>query len=473
MLFNSSQYLLFFPVVVILYFLIESKCRWALLLTASYYFYACWRVEYLLLIMLSTLVDYAAGIGMEQAKDKKGKQRYLMMSLIVNLGLLFTFKYFNFAGEAINQLLSGINLRFTIPELKVLLPIGISFYTFQTLSYTIDVYKGKRPAERHLGIFAVYVSFFPQLVAGPIERSTGLLPQFREEKEFKYRNVSDGLKLMLWGYFKKLVIADRAGLLVNTIYGDPGKYEGFPLWIATYLFAFQIFCDFSAYTDIARGSAQVMGYRLMNNFRQPYFSANIAEFWRRWHISLTSWFRDYIYIPLGGNRVKPVRYYFNLLTVFLLSGLWHGSNWTFIFWGGLHGVYYIVNHLWENFAVNFRKHRIIRIIEIIITFHLVCFAWIFFRANSLKEAFYVVSHLGSGLRPEWQTGWGLTKVNLVILVISIMILLVIEYFQRKTSIRDYLRNFPLPVRYFVYFGLILYILSMGLFTNAEFIYFQF
>jgi D-alanyl-lipoteichoic acid acyltransferase DltB (MBOAT superfamily) len=304
----------------------------------------CWRVEYIFLIILSTLIDYRAGIGIEEASGEAERKRYLYLSLLVNLGLLFSFKYFNFFGGALNDLFSSVNIKYSLPELKVLLPIGISFYTFQTLSYTIDVYRGKKKAERHLGIFAVYVAFFPQLVAGPIERSIHLMPQFKEEHKLIYSNVSAGIKLMLWGYFKKLVIADRAALLVNTVYNNPEDYTGFPLWAATYLFAFQIFCDFSAYSDIARGSARVMGFDLMKNFRRPYFAHNIGEFWHNWHISLSTWFRDYVYIPLGGNRVSKLRYYFNIMAVFLTSGLWHGANWTFIFWGGLHGIYHVITH---------------------------------------------------------------------------------------------------------------------------------
>ena len=437
----------------------------------------CWRVEYIILIILSTLIDYIAGIKIEDASDNKIKKRYLLLSLCVNLGLLFFFKYFNFFGDSLNNLFSSINLSATVPELKVLLPIGISFYTFQTLSYTIDVYKGRKSAERHLGIFAVYVSFFPQLVAGPIERSTHLMPQFKEVHEFKYRNVSDGLKLMLWGFFKKLVIADRVALLVNTIYNNPENYQGFPLWVATYFFAFQIFCDFSAYSDIARGAAQVMGFDLMLNFRRPYFAHNIGEFWQNWHISLSTWFRDYVYIPLGGNRVSKMRYYFNIMVVFLASGLWHGANWTFVLWGGLHGIYHIITHLFIGLPFQWLKdlhqRKIVRLAEIIFTFHLVCFAWIFFRANSLKDAFYVVSHLFSGLKLEFSNTWGLTMINMAIIITAISIMISVQLLQRKISIRAYVSKYPLMIRYLIYLGLIFIILTMGLFSNAEFIYFQF
>ena len=477
MLFNSLRYLIFFPVVVMIYYLLRPKYRWVLLLAASYYFYMCWRVEYIILIIVSSLTDYQVGIGIEETQNKKVRKLYLILSLVINLGLLFSFKYYNFFGGVLNDLFGRMNIMYSLPELKVLLPIGISFYTFQTLSYTIDVYRGKKKAERHLGIFAVYVAFFPQLVAGPIERSTHLLPQFKEHHEFRYKNVSNGMKLILWGFFKKLVIADRAAFLVNMIYNNPHSYTGFPLWLATYLFAFQIYCDFSAYSDIARGSARVMGYNLMRNFNAPYFAKNIGEFWRRWHISLSSWFKDYLYIPLGGNRVSKLRYYFNIMAVFLTSGLWHGANWTFIIWGGLHGIYHIITHQIINAPLNWLKrvhqNRIVRIIEIILTFHLTCFAWIFFRSSTLKEAFYVVSHLLVDLKLEWSNNWGLNIANMVILIASIIFLIVVQLFQRQISIMNYMSRYPRYFRYLVYFGLIMVIITMGLFTEDEFIYFQF
>ena len=422
MLFNSIKFLIFFPIVVFLYFALSPKYRWVLFLAVSYYFYMCWCVEYIILIILSTLIDYKAGIGIEDAKDDRTRKHYLVLSLLINLGLLFFFKYFNFFGDSLNNLFSSINMNASVPELKVLLPIGISFYTFETLSYTIDVYKGRKSAERHLGIFAVYVSFFPQLVERPIERSTHLMPQFKEVHEFKYRDVSDGLKLMLWGFFKKLVIADRAAILVNTVYNNPGNYQGFGL---------------------------------MLNFRRPYFAHNIGEFWHNWHISISTWLRDYVYIPLGGNQVSKMRYYLNKMIVFLTSGLWHGANWTFVFWGGLHGIYHIITHLFISLPFEWLKklheRRLVRILEIILTFHIVCFAWIFFRANTLTDAFYIVSHLFSGLRLEFNNSLGLTTINITMLVIAVFIMTMVQFMQRKVSIRAYLGRYPLMVRYLVYF----------------------
>ncbi|CAN5908465.1 hypothetical protein BH23GEM7_BH23GEM7_20090 [soil metagenome] len=348
MLFNSLQFLFFFPVVVALYFATPHRFRWTLLLAASYYFYACWKPEYLLLIIASTLVDYGAALGMGAAATQARRKAFLALSLGSNLGLLFAFKYFNFFNESARALFDQFNLFYGVPAFDVLLPVGISFYTFQTLSYTIDVYRGQREPERHLGIFALYVSFFPQLVAGPIERSTRLLPQFFEKHEFSADRVSSGLRLILWGFFKKIVIADRLAIYVNEVYGNPAGFDGPTLLLATYFFAFQIYCDFSAYSDIAIGAARVMGFELMQNFRRPYFARSIHEFWQRWHISLSTWFRDYVYIPLGGNRVPFWRWYVNLFAVFLVSGLWHGANWTFVVWGGLHGFYLVFSLMTRN-----------------------------------------------------------------------------------------------------------------------------
>lgn len=301
-----------------------------------------WKPEFIILIILSTIIDYFAGLKIYGSKSIKIKRLFLCFSIISNLGLLFAFKYFNFFSDSFRALLQQFSIPMDPITLKVILPVGISFYTFQTMSYTIDVYREKIGAQKHLGIFAVYVSFFPQLVAGPIERATNLLPQFFEKHNFEYKRAADGLKLMLWGFFKKVVVADRLSSIVNIVYNDPTSFTGTPLILATIFFAFQIYCDFSGYSDIAIGAAQIMGFRLMDNFKRPYFSRSISEFWKRWHISLSTWFKDYLYIPLGGNRVAIPRWYANLFIVFLVSGLWHGANWTFVIWGALHGIYLIL-----------------------------------------------------------------------------------------------------------------------------------
>jgi len=343
MLFNSLNFLFFFPVVTALYYMIPHRFRWILLLASSYYFYMCWKVEYIVLILITTLITYFTGLGIGKAKEKKKKKKYLVFCICSNLLILLIFKYFNFFNNSFKEIFDYFNIFYNIPSFNLLLPVGISFYTFQSLSYSIDVYNGQKEPEKHFGIFAVYVAFFPQLVAGPIERSTKLLPQFYNKIEFKYSQVTDGLRQMAWGFFKKIVIADRLSLLVNQVYNNADSYTGVPLIIGTYFFSFQIYCDFSGYSDIAIGAAKVLGIDLSKNFKYPYFAKDINDFWRRWHITLSTWFRDYLYFPLGGNRVSAKKWCYNILIVFILSGLWHGASWTFIIWGTLHGFFIIVN----------------------------------------------------------------------------------------------------------------------------------
>ena len=485
MLFNSFEFLIFFPLVVGLYFAIPQRFRWMFLLAASYYFYMAWKAEYVLLIMASTIIDYYAALRMGATPEKSKRKKYLVLSAIANLGLLFSFKYFNFFSDATREILANANIFYDSPALSILLPVGISFYTFQTLSYTIDVYRGVRKPERHLGIFALYVSFFPQLVAGPIERSTRLLPQFRQAKTFDIERVLSGLRLMLWGFFKKLVIADRLAVYVNEVYNNPGDYTGAPVILATYFFAFQIYCDFSGYSDIAIGAARVMGYDLMENFRRPYFAKSIGEFWKRWHISLSTWFKDYLYISLGGNRVSRWRWYYNVLIVFLLSGLWHGANWTFLTWGGLHGIYLILSH--RTARVRERLCQLTglsalpefhKFIKVFVTFHLVLLAWVFFRSNSVSDA---LTHLNSMLslnasglaaafgKPTAAAGW----VEMAIACGAMAVLLIEHVIGRKQRIGQYLGAQPRWARWGAYQAIIVVILLFGVFSHAEFIYFQF
>ncbi|MBL4653924.1 MAG: MBOAT family protein, partial [Flavobacteriales bacterium] len=342
----------------------------------------CWKAEYIILIAVSTIIDYIVAINIYKSKFKFIRKILLGISLVLNLGILFAFKYFNFFSQSILDSFNYFNIFYDVDFFDLLLPVGISFYTFQTLSYTIDVYRGKSKPETHLGIFALYVSFWPQLVAGPIERSTHLIPQFHQNHTFDYKRVVDGLRLMLWGFFKKIVIADRLAVYVNQVYNHPGWYDGFTVIFATVFFAFQIYCDFSGYSDIAIGSARIMGYDLMDNFNRPYFSKSIREFWSRWHISLSTWFRDYLYIPLGGNRVVKWRWHYNLFITFLISGLWHGANWTFIVWGGLHGIYLIVELKTNSILEPVRNLNkwYSKFTMVLFTFGLVLFSWIFFRA---------------------------------------------------------------------------------------------
>ncbi|PJA29557.1 MAG: membrane-bound O-acyltransferase family protein [candidate division Zixibacteria bacterium CG_4_9_14_3_um_filter_46_8] len=480
MLFNSLHFAIFFPIVLILYFALPHRFRWIVLLAASYYFYMAWKPEYIILLIITTSIDYYAGIRMGRQAIKSKRTKYLILSLTANFLLLFSFKYFNFFNESLRMALQHYNIFYGVPALKVLLPVGISFYTFQSVSYAIDVYRGVKKPEPHPGIFAVYVAFFPQLVAGPIERSTSLLPQFSEKHSFDYREAVDGLKLMAWGFFKKMVIADHLAYYVNAVYNKPADHTGLPLLIATYFFALQIFCDFSGYSDIAIGSARIMGFRLMTNFNQPYYAQSIAEFWKRWHISLSTWFKDYFYISLGGNRVSKWRWYFNLGATFLVSGLWHGANWTFIVWGGLHGFYMILSILTERFRNTLSRFtylsrfpKLHKYVKIFITYHLVLVSWVFFRANSLSDALFILrnmfnidfAHLGLRMfvyRFSWEVA-----------IPSILTLVLVHWVQRRISISQFLTQQPFWVRWPIYYVAVMYILIFGQFSEQAFIYFQF
>ena len=483
MIFNSLEFLIFYPLVVLLYFIVKPKYRWTLLLVASYYFYMVWKPVYLILLIASTVVNYFISLKLDDIVKEKKRKVLLYISLAFNLGMLFVFKYFNFMIDSINNVM-GTEFNY----LNLLLPMGISFYTFQALSYTVDVYKKRYLAEKHLGIFALYISFFPQLVAGPIERADRLIPQFHEKKEFNYENCTYGLKRMAIGFFKKVVIADRIAVIVNAIYNNPHEYSGGYFIVATICFGIQIYCDFSGYSDIAIGAAKVMGFDLMENFKRPYFSKSISEFWGRWHISLSSWFRDYLYIPLGGNRVKVSRHYFNLFVTFLVSGLWHGASWTFVIWGALHGFYLVMEKVLEplranilNKVVFLKKEKILDIINIIITNSLVMFAWIFFRANNISDAIYIIKNIGNGileiLNPinvfKVINVGGLPKTDLGILILSIIILFIISLIERKLSLIEYISNKPKIIRNFIYYGILMYLLVGSYVGNSEFIYFQF
>ena len=420
---------------------------------------------------------------MEQTEDKsiKGKKKYLIISVLVNLGVLAGFKYLTFFSQSINDLFNILGINAGLPIYQILLPVGISFYTFQTMSYTIDVYRGKIPAEKHFGIFAVYVSFFPQLVAGPIERATNLLPQFKKEQKPDYERIINGLKLMLWGFFKKVVIADRLAIVVNTVYADPTGYSSTALIIATIFFAYQIYCDFSGYSDIAIGVAQVMGFNLMDNFKRPYFSKSIREFWKRWHISLSSWFQDYLYIPLGGNRVAIPRWYFNLFIVFLISGLWHGANWTFVAWGALHGIYLIIGiattktrkKIQEKTGIT-KYPKLLTGIKIATVFALVNIGWILFRAQSISDAWYIITHLFTNIILD-KSAVSL-GISLSALIINILLILILELFhliQEHKGMRAFLSTKPRWLRWSAYITIIILIIAFGMYEVSEFIYFQF
>lgn len=486
MLFNSYHFLYFFIVVTTLYFLLPHRFRWFMLLVASCYFYMTFVPVYILILFFTIVVDYFAGIYIEKSQGRTRKW-FLVASLVANIGVLAIFKYFNFVNENITLLMSNMGVKNPIPYLSILLPIGLSFHTFQAMSYTIEVYRGNYKAERHFGIYALYVMFYPQLVAGPIERPQNILYQFYEKYEFDYQRIADGLKLMAWGLFKKIAIADRLSYIVNIAYDEPHKYHGLNFVIATIFFAFQIFCDFSGYTDIALGAARVMGFKLMKNFNRPYHSKSISEFWSRWHISLSTWFRDYLYITLGGNRVSIPRWYFNLFFVFLVSGLWHGANWTYIVWGALNGFYLVFAIISQKFrnrvaeASGITKFpKLYSWIQFLTTFALICISWVFFRARTIADAIYI---LKSMFADTWADIATLIHTHhmeplapatkMIPAVLVIIILEMVHLFQKRRSMLQFVNSKPKYVRWGIYYAFVLLLLIFGTASHSQFIYFQF
>lgn len=501
MQFNSIQFLCFYPVVVLLYFLIPNRFRYLFLLAASYYFYMCWNPRYALLMVLSTVVTYLSGLALGAVSGKKAlpailserahlREWIVFISFFINLCILFFFKYFNFASESITRFLSAVGVTVQGPQFDVLLPVGISFYTFQALSYTMDVYRGEIPPERNLLKYALFVSFFPQLVAGPIERSKNLLSQISEAHQFQWRRVKSGLLLMAFGFFQKMVIADRLAILVDQIYNNYRVYEGVEIALATVCFAFQIYCDFASYSNIAIGAARVMGFRLMENFNVPYFSTSVTEFWRRWHISLSTWLRDYLYIPLGGNRKGTLRKYINLMAVFLVSGLWHGANWHFVVWGGLNGLYQIVGSVTKPL-----RDKVVEVLHIdrnqfshrllsgTFTFLLISFAWLFFRADGLITGLNMVHRMFLTFNP-WiffdgtLYTFGLGRKDFTVLWVAALIMLVFSVCKyRGISLGEALEKQGIWFRWCVYFAGIFFILIFGVYGpnagESAFIYFQF
>lgn len=460
MLFNSIPFIFFFAVVTILYFGLPHRFRWIMLLGASYYFYMCWKVEYVFLIMLTTTVDFFVARKIAALTSHSKRKRFLAVSLVCNLGILFGFKYFNFVSASTADLLASLNIFIDAPVFKALLPVGISFYTFQSLSYVLDVYRKKTKPENHLGYYALYVSFWPQLVAGPIERSYHLLPQLRARYNFSAERVTSGLRLMLLGMFKKVVIADQMAIHVNQIYNHPEDQAGTAFLQATFFFAIQIYCDFSGYTDVARGAARVMGYDLMENFRAPYLATSIHDFWRRWHISLSTWFRDYVYIPLGGNRQGRLRWNLNLLIMFFISGLWHGANWTFIIWGVLHGCFLIAENSLNQLKNRFnsvasspaeKKRPVILVLQTIFTFLLVCLGWIFFRANSLHDALFIIGRIAA-INLNDILSIPLPSADLLLPFILAAILLAVDLAARSKPLEERLSSWPPLLRWSLYTG---------------------
>jgi len=476
MLFNSMHFLYFFVIVTPLYFLLPHRFRWILLLTASCYFYMAFIPVYILILAGTIVVDYFAAIWLENSAGKKRKW-LLVASLVANIGVLAVFKYYNFLNENLSVLLNSLGYENTIPNLGIALPIGLSFHTFQAMSYTIEVYRGHQKAERHFGIYALYVMFYPQLVAGPIERPQNLLHQFYEKHRFVFERVVDGLKLMLWGLFMKVVIADRLAIYVDAAYNNADKHTGASLAVASVFFCFQVYCDFAGYSNIAIGAARVMGFNLMTNFNRPFFSKSVSEFWTRWHISLSTWFKDYLYISMGGNRVPIPRWYFNLFFVFLISGLWHGADWHYVVWGGITGFYLVFALMTEKirnrltrFVYLDKVPKINAFLQMLTTFLLICFSFIFFRANSMSDALLIVERIFSFSGPvfigDFQQFFYCLAAIFVLLFIEVR-----QHFYIQTHL-------PFkPGHWFkeqvAYAALIIVILMLGVFDGGQFIYFQF
>lgn len=498
MLFNSLQFLVFFPIVLIVYFVLPERIRYLWLLAASYYFYMCWNAKYALLILISTVVTYLSGLLIERIKHRDlsetGKIRLKKLvvagSFLINLGILFFFKYANFAMDILYTLFSRIHIQLSLPTFDFLLPVGISFYTFQALSYTMDVYRDEVYAEKNFFRYALFVSFFPQLVAGPIERSKNLLKQLAVPQKFSFERFRRGLLLMLWGYFLKLVLADRIAVFVDTVYDHHADFPGYYIVTATMLFAVQIYCDFAGYSTIAMGSAEILGVRLMENFDAPYLSTSVADFWRRWHISLTSWFKDYLYIPLGGSRKGKIRKYVNKMIVFLVSGLWHGASGAFVIWGGINGLYQVIGEILQ--PLRDRLVRLLclnrdslghKLIHVVGTFILVDFAWLFFRANRFSTAVSVLKSMFSANNP-WILvdgsiyNCGLDMRDFWLMMMCIGILLFADLCKRKKIVvRDVLLGQDYWFRWLAFAVSVAFILTFGIwgpnYNAANFIYFQF
>jgi len=446
--------------------------RWLLLLVSSCYFYMAFVPVYILILGFTIVIDYFAGIYIENAEGKKRKL-FLIFSLIANIGVLAIFKYYNFINDNLSIFLDGFGSNNPFPYLSILLPIGLSFHTFQAMSYTIEIYRGNQKAERHFGIYALYVMFYPQLVAGPIERPQNLLPQFREKHNFEYKRVTDGLKLMFWGLFQKVVIADNLARFVDVVYKNPQNYYGWDIILVTLFFTIQIYADFSGYSDIARGAAKVMGFRLMLNFKSPYFAASIQEFWKRWHISLSSWFKDYVYVPIGGSRHGKSKLLLAILVTFGLSGLWHGANWTFVLWGFYHAVLYLLeNQLFKKIPkFSFFDNRIFHVFKVFLVFLAVVFGWMIFRANSLGDFAILLDHALS--KSLFVPKISFDRPSMLIIFLSVTILFVVWMIERKKDIVEFVSEKPFWQRWAIYHLSAFWFIGFGNWGLNPFIYFQF
>jgi alginate O-acetyltransferase complex protein AlgI len=488
MLFNSLSFLIFFPVVTVAYFLSPQRWRTPLLLAASCVFYMAFVPSYILILVFTIVVDYFAGIWIDRSVGRRRKAA-LIASIVANVGVLAVFKYYRFVFDNLAAIRGWTGVPLSLPALNIILPIGLSFHTFQAMSYTIEVYRGAQKPERNFLTYALYVMFYPQLVAGPIERPQNLLHQFYERHEFVYDRVAGGLVRMAIGLFKKVVLADSLASYVNLVYSNPRQSHGIALVVATVFFAFQIYWDFSGYSDIALGSAQVMGFRLMENFRTPYLARSIGEFWRRWHISLSTWFRDYLYVPLGGAKGPALRTYRNLMIVFLLSGLWHGASWNFVIWGGLHGTFLIIGRatrpLRERVLAAFRltrESRFVATVSMAANFVLVTLAWVFFRARTFDDAIYVLTHFHHGVIADTlalvhgHAVDGIATREIVLRLLLLAVAVPLEYLLTHRGEQTEgvtIRTFPARLRYAIYFVLIYATFYRGGVGQPQFIYFQF
>lgn len=491
MSFYTVEFLLFFPIVLLLYSITPGKYRWLTLLIASYYFYMSWEPAYASFMAASTVVDFFCGHRIGKSKSTDERRNFLLLSIFVNLGLLMGFKYLDFFNATLKTVLQPFNILYDVPALNIVAPVGISYYTFKKLSYIINVYRENREPAVHLGKFALYVSFFPSIAAGPIDRPTILLTQFDGVHTFDYDRVSSGLKLMAWGMFKKVVIADRLAIFVDTVYNHPHDHQGLSLAVATIFFSIQIYADFSGYTDIAIGMSHAMGFDLMDNFNRPYSAVSIREFWRRWHISLATWLRDYLFLPTAYSVSRRVQrekllnikseswaYSTGILLTMLLCGLWHGASWTFVVWGGLHGLLLIISFATSKFRKKWRKMIVgnrprlktaYKGMRILITFLVVSFLWIFFRARSLSDALYIISHL---FRPELPGADVLLGMDLefAIAMGAVGFMLLVHMLQPHHGIRRIFSQKPLLFRWVFYVVLVLAIMNLGKFNEIPFIY---
>lgn len=485
MFFNSLNFAVFLPVVFVLYWLIGSgrlRFQNILLLLSSYFFYTCWDYRFLFLLMFSTFLDYFTGLKIYQSQTEARKRFWLWLSVLVNLGFLCVFKYYNFFTDSFSLLLNGFGVKSNFGFIDVILPVGISFYTFHGLSYIFDIYKKRIEPTRNFVDYSVFVSFFPLLVAGPIERATHLLPQIQKKRTFNQQQAIDGLRQILWGLFKKIVIADNCAEYANMIFNNQAQYPGSTLVLGALFFTFQIYCDFSGYSDIALGTARLFGIELIRNFAYPYFSRDIAEFWRRWHISLSSWFRDYLYIPLGGSKGSKLMQVRNIFIIFVVSGLWHGANWTFIVWGALNALYFMPllllnrnrNHL-EVAAKGRLLPSIKELLQMLSTFVLIMFAWVFFRAESIGQAVVYIRHIFTPSLLQVPRGDTLLGAHHPLVILGwVAVLMGIEWVGREQQygIADFGLRWPRPVRWAFYIGLVVAIFYFsGL--QQQFIYFQF